>query len=420
MEHVSDRAAYEQMVARTARRPLSAAEIGAELERQTLYHPEPDVRGLDELAAVLGRRFVDGDVHPDESIRDLERTFAHQPLIHLYGFAVRREAGQDAAARRSLDALLALDPGDPMATYFDAFLRSEAVIPASEEVRMANIAKLASTPLLRNPYSLAVGVLFEAIRERRRARVLDIGIGSGAQMEALLTVLGRLPHRIERLEIVALDLMPDFLFGAGQRIAAAAVALHPKLDVVYEPVEGRVEELDASTIQAIAGHGLDAANATIALHEVAGERKLDALSNLQLMRPGRLVLAEWNYCLENVLPETSTEFVFNVRQVAAAMVAALRERYTIEESRAVVRDWLSQGAGQLTCPRERRQECFLDVTTWKALLEACTFSVPSLDPRLTQHAAEPAHATIAEEGWYVKTSSNAGATPIGLLVASPP
>ena len=101
------------------------------------------------------------------------------------------------------------------------------------------------------------------------------------------------------------------------------------------------------------------------------------------------------------------------------MVAALRERYPIEESRAVVRDWLSQGAGPLTCPRKQRQECFLDVTTWKALLEACEFSVPSVDRRVTQHATDPAHATIAEEGWYVKTSSNAGATPIGLLVASP-
>lgn len=94
MENVSDRALLEQIVARTARRPQSAAEIATELERQTLYHPEPDDSGLDELAGVLGRRLVDGDIHADDWIGDLERTFAHQPLIHLYGFAMRREAGR--------------------------------------------------------------------------------------------------------------------------------------------------------------------------------------------------------------------------------------------------------------------------------------------------------------------------------------
>lgn len=135
---------------------------------------------------------------------------------------------------------------------------------------MANIAKFATTPLLKNPYSLAVGVLFEAIREREKARVLDVGVGSGAQMQALLAVLDRLPHNIGRLEIVGLDLMPEFLVQAGERIAVAAAALAPKVEVVYQPVEGRIEALDASTIRSITGRGLDAANATIALHEVAG------------------------------------------------------------------------------------------------------------------------------------------------------
>jgi hypothetical protein len=138
-----------------------------------------------------------------------------------------------------------------MAVFFDAFRRSEPVLPVTEEVRMANIAMLASTPLLRNPYSLAVGVLFQAIRGRGRAGVLDVGVGSGAQMEALLNVLRRLPHQI---------------------------------------------------------------------------------------------------------------------------------------------------------------------ITWKALLERCGFRIPSIDPRVIEHAADPVHASIADQRWYVKTSSYASASPIGLLV----
>ena len=414
-----DRALFEQLLAGTAKRPLTNDEIAAELERQTLYHPERDRSGLDELAELLRRRFADGDLRLEEEIQELERAFARQPLVHLYGFALRREAGSEAAARRSLIALMEADPGDPMAVVFDASLRSQTVVSASEEARMANIAKFATTPLLKNPYSLAVGVLFEAIREREKARVLDVGVGSGAQMQALLAVLDRLRHKIGRLEIVGLDLMPEFLVQAGERIAVAAAALAPKVEVVYQPVEGRIEALDASTIRSITGRGLDAANATIALHEVAGESKLAALSHLRRMAPGQLVVAEWNYCLENVLSQLSTEFVFNVRGVAAAMVAALRERYPIEESRAVVRDWLSQGAGQLTCPREQRQECFLDVTTWKALLEHCGFTVLPVDQHWCEHAAEPGHNSVADEGWYLMTSDYGGATPIALLVASP-
>jgi hypothetical protein len=60
-----------------------------------------------------------------------------------------------------------------------------------------------------------------------------------------------------------------------------------------------------------------------------------------------------------------------------------------------------------------------DVTTWKALLEHCDFNFVSVDQRWPQHAAEPQHAAVAEEGWYLNTSHYAGATPIALLVASP-
>jgi hypothetical protein len=414
-----DRAEYARLVAATARRPQGVAAIRAELERQALYQPEPSSEGLDELATLLARRFSGPEPLRDGALRELEQAYADQSLVHLYAFALRREAGEDAEARCSLDELLALDPDDPMALYFDAYLRSQQVVSASEEVRLGNIAKFAATPLLSNPYSLAVGVLFEAIRDRESARVLDVGIGSGAQMERLLMLVGRLPHRLRRLEIVGLDFVAEFLAAAGERIAAAADALTGRVEISYEPVQGRVETLDASVTSALGVPRIDAANATIALHEVAGEAKLAALWNLRRLAPRRLVLAEWNYCLENVLAPTCTEYVFNVRAVAAAMVAALRPHHSVAESRAVVRDWLSQGDGQLTCASSRRQECFLDVTTWKALLDRCDFDVlPSQAGWLT-HASESGHAAIGEGGWYVRTADYGGAAPIALMVATP-
>jgi GRAS domain family len=415
----SDRATFERLVERTVERPTSADAIRRELARQALYQPEPDGKGLDELAALLQRRLARDGNGLGEAVGELERTFSGTPLIHLYAFAIHREAGENSRARLSLDALLDADPGDPMAAYFDAHLRSQAVAAASEEQRLANIAKLASTPLLDNPYSLAVGVMFDAIREREHARVLDVGIGSGAQMAALLAVLDRNPHRLRRLEILGLDIVPESLTAAASRIGDAAEALAGATEVAYEPVEGRVEALDEPAVRKIASSGLNAANATIALHEIPGESKLAALRALRRLAPARLVIAEWNYCLENLLAETSTEFVFNVRSVAAAIVASLRERYTVEEARAIVRDWLSQGRGQLTCASEQRQECFLQVTTWRVLLQQCGFDVHPIDHAWLSHATYPEHATVAEDGSHIETSHYAGAAPIALLVATP-
>ena len=416
--HSADRATFTDLVAATSHRPGTNEAVLAELKGQLAYQPEPSEEGLAELAALLLPRLAGDRTHPAEDLTRFDAAFARQPLWHLYGFALRREAGDHEAARHSLDRLLAIDPSDPMAVYFDAHLRGEEVVAATEDARLANIAKFAATPLLKNPYELAVGAIFEAIREREHARVLDVGIGGGAQMSALIGLLERHPHAVRRLEIVGLDFMPDFLAAAGRRIAQAAESLAGAVEVSYQPIEARVERLDEPTCLAIAGAGLHAANATIALHEVPGERKLAALHGLRRLSPGLLVIAEWNYCLENVLPETSTEFVFNIRRVAAAMVSALRERHPLEEARAVVGDWLSQAGGQLTCPADQRQECFLDVASWRELLEHSGFKVVPVEGAWLDHAEYARHATIAPDGWYIETSRYASGVPITLLAAA--
>lgn len=416
-EQSAHRATFVDLVTATSHRPGTHEAVFAELKGQLAYELEPSEEGLDELAALLLPRLAGYRTPPTGDIARLHVAFARQPLWHLYGFALRREVGDHEAARHSLDRLLAIDPSDPMAVYLDAHLRGEEVVAATEEVRLANIAKFAATPLLKNPYELAVGAIFEAIRERERARVLDVGIGGGAQMSALIGLLARHPHAVRRLEIVGLDFMPDFLAAAGQRIAKAAESLAGAVEVTYQPIDAHVERLDEPTCLAIVGAGLHAANATIALHEVPGERKLAALRGLRRLSPGLLVIAEWNYCLENLMPETSTEFVFNIRRVAAAMVAALRERHPLQEARAVVRDWLSQAGGQLTCAADRRQECFLDVASWRALLEHSGFKVVPVEDAWLDHAEHARQAAIASEGWYIETSRYASGVPIALLAA---
>jgi len=173
-------------------------------------------------------------------------------------------------------------------------------------------------------------------------------------------------------------------------------------------------------VRAIVGErGLDAANATIALHEVPGERKLAALSNLRRLEPSHLLIAEWNYCLENTSPETSVEFLLNIRRASADFVSALTEACSHDEARAVVRDWLSQGGGQITCPARDRQECFLHVGSWRALLERTGFALAPVEQGWLAYAESGDRARVEDGGAWLATSSYGGWAPIALLHAVP-
>lgn len=413
---VGEREAFERLVAQTAYRPHSPDALRVELERQLTFQSRPSAEGLDDLAVLLAR-WLSGE-RDLGGIAQLLEAHPGQPLVHFYAFAMRREAGDAEGARASLSALRELDPGDPHAAQLASHLAGEAAVAASEEVRLANIAKLATTAALRNPYQLAVGAIFEAIRGQEVARVLDVGVGSGAQLVELLALLRTHEHRVRRIELVGLDFRDEFLERAGERIVG--VAAPDGTEVVYVPVRGRIEELDEVQVREIGGGAeLDAANATIALHEVPGERKLAALRNLRRVSPAHLMIAEWNYCLENTLPETSVEFLLNVRCASADFVSALTERYPHDEARAVVRDWLSQAGGQLTCPAEARQECFLHVASWRALLEQTGFRAAPVEERWLAYAEKGDRASVEDGATWIATSRYGGWPPIALLHAVP-
>jgi hypothetical protein len=185
-------------------------------------------------------------------------------------------------------------------------------------------------------------------------------------------------------------------------------------------VHGRIEELDEAQVREIHGtSGVTAVNASISLHEVPGERKLTALRNIRRVSPEHVFLAEWNYCLENTLPPTSVEFVLQVRSAASAFVAALTERYPHAEARAFVRDWLSQGSGQVVCPAAERQECFLHVASWRALLEQAGFRVAPVEEAWLAHAESGDRASVEDDGAWIATSRYDGWAPIALQHAVP-
>jgi GRAS domain family len=405
------------MVADTAFRPRSPEAIRTELRRQIGFQPQPIDDGLDELGMLLARWL--GGERDLEAVSGLSSAYPAQPLVQFYALAMQRDAGDAGAARETVAALLALDPDDPLAAQLAAALGGQRISVVGKEARLSNIAKLAATPLLRNAYQLSVGAIFESIRDLDVARVLDVGVGSGAQLAELLGLLGQHENRLRRLELVGLDFVDEFLECAGQRVADMRAA-PSGIEVVYIPVRGRIEALDDRQVLQITGDsGLAAANATIALHEVPGERKLAALRNLRRVAPAHLLISEWNYCLENTLAETSVEFLLNARHAAADLAAALGERYPYEEAREAVRDWLSQGVGQLTCPAEERQECFLNVASWQALLGPAGFHTAPCEHSWLAYAEHGDRACIEDDGRWIAASRYSGWPPIALIHALP-
>lgn len=411
---------FERLVRAAAHRPVTAEAVLGELVFQTLFFPNPDRSGLDELAGALLTALSGRLSDARDRLSDVVRQYPDQPLCYFYLFAAQCQAGDRGAAVDTLGRVSDMRPEDPLVDLLLAHFAGKAIPPTTQSARLAFLRKFASTTILRNAYLLAVGAVFEAIKGTAHARVLDIGVGSGAQMCELLGLLERRRHRVRRLDILGLDVVDEFLRTAADAIAARSAQLAPDVAVSFQPVKAHIEELDPSTAADIVRGGpLDAANATITLHEVPGERKIDALRNLRGLRPKQVVLVEWNCLLENILPETTVEFFFNIRHIATAWAVGLQERYPLAEAHDVVRAVLAQGEGQLTCPAALRQECYLDAGCWKALLEHTGFSVTNPSATLLEFADRPDRAALDAVPWRLAAYRDRSVTPLVLLEAVP-
>jgi hypothetical protein len=195
--------------------------------------------------------------------------------------------------------------------------------------------------------------------------VLEVGVGAGTQIIALLERLTSDPGAVETLEIVGLDVVQEYLDGVESRLEASRGGLLP---FTFEPVLGRIESIDDGTHERIARGAVTAINASIVLHEIPGQGKLTALENLGRFEQATLALAEWNFTTEKVLASREFLFLFNMRGAAAAMVRAVRPQHGLDTARNGVRIWLSQGSDQLAGGADERQECFLSADAWDQLL----------------------------------------------------
>jgi hypothetical protein len=157
-------------------------------------------------------------------------------------------------------------------------------------------------PPIPEGYAIANQHLAHALRGLESAGLLDIGIGKGAQVVALLAALaadvaaGR--SALRRLRVVALDPSAGPLAEAQSVIEAAAASLPFAVEVVQ--MRGLIERYDAATLQAALGEvdGV-AINSAYALHHTTHKPndqnlRTELLRRLASLRPRVLTLVEPN------------------------------------------------------------------------------------------------------------------------------
>ena len=150
-------------------------------------------------------------------------------------------------------------------------------------------------PAVPQGYAIANQYLFHALRPCKVPALLEIGIGKGAQVIALLRALARDPGEIERLRIIALDPNRTVLLEAAEAIDA----LRPELpfDIEIHPLAKLIEvcdDADYANIEALAGGSLSI-NAAYTLHHTArrdSESRTRLLRRLRALRPRVFTLVE--------------------------------------------------------------------------------------------------------------------------------
>jgi len=152
-------------------------------------------------------------------------------------------------------------------------------------------------PAVPQGYAVANQYQLHSLRAARTPALLEIGIGKGAQVLALLEALARKPGAVERLRILALDPNVSVL----EESTAAIRALAPRLPFAVEvlPLAKLVETCDDDDFARFSGLGEGALtiNAAFTLHHTVrrdSESRTRLLSRLRSLRPKVFTLVEPN------------------------------------------------------------------------------------------------------------------------------
>jgi hypothetical protein len=102
-------------------------------------------------------------------------------------------------------------------------------------------------PLVAESHRIANQLLASGLKAHKEAVLIDIGIGKGIQIEALLARLERDPGDLKSLHIVAIDPNPDNLQKATERLLASPA--RGKFEISVRANQGLIEDLTESELR---------------------------------------------------------------------------------------------------------------------------------------------------------------------------
>jgi hypothetical protein len=135
-------------------------------------------------------------------------------------------------------------------------------------------------------------ILLSFCRRRAAVTLVDVGIGEGRQLAALLRQMASSAHLPRRIAIVGIEPCPRSLTTA--RATLEAVAREEGLALDFHEVQGEIEHLSPADWQRVQRLGAGAiVNASFALHHIRKSDERDqVLRRLRALEPEALILTE--------------------------------------------------------------------------------------------------------------------------------
>lgn len=261
----------------------------------------------------------------------LDQHFALRPFVRFHHRAQSRQAtpyqlllrateqimaGRPTGARHTLTELVATVNKDPQALQYQLFARGLAQHLTTKSSQQTNLY-LADVPVpqieLFNllgqhvPFvtlstNIANQWLANFCRDQAEVWLIDIGMGTGRQLVALLEQLHREQQMPTHLHIIGIEPAQESLTIGASLLAATAQRLGISLDI--HPICRTAEDLSADEWQAIRVQArAPLINASFALHHIRDtegqdtldlDRRAQLLRQLQTLTPRALILAEPN------------------------------------------------------------------------------------------------------------------------------
>ncbi|MDW7692092.1 GRAS family protein [Flammeovirgaceae bacterium SG7u.111] len=149
-------------------------------------------------------------------------------------------------------------------------------------------------PFVKWGHELANTVVFDKLKDRKKAVILDVGIGQGIQIKNLLLKLAQ-SETLEDVLVVGVEPFGDALETAEKIIYDTAGEV--PFNVAFTPIHAFVQDLKANDLKgAMAGHEGDVmVVSSLALHHIqTQEERLHVLNALRELNPAGIVLIEPN------------------------------------------------------------------------------------------------------------------------------